>query len=125
MEQQIDPRHWSGLLAERLAASHVEAQGLNIIERNFRCRGGELDLVCAAADLLVVVEVRQRKRRDFGGAIGSVTAPKRRRILRATEFFRLRTPRWRGHAVRFDLIAVQGSPEGAYELIWIKDAFRP
>jgi putative endonuclease len=125
MEKCVDPRHVSGLAAERLAADYLETQGLNIIERNFRCRGGELDLVCVGAAVLIVVEVRQRNRADFGGALASVTRAKRRRIMRTAEFFRLRAPQWRRHAVRFDLIAVEGSPDGAYELLWIKDAFRP
>jgi putative endonuclease len=141
-----------GQASEELAAQYLQAQGLIVIARNFRCRGGELDLICldasvsggvmvkspaispaiSAASLpanspaktLVIVEVRQRGRRDFGGALGSVTAQKRRKIVRATAFFLQRHSEWRNHVMRFDVVALQGLPNAAHEIVWIKDAFR-
>ncbi|HVC01044.1 MAG TPA: YraN family protein [Steroidobacteraceae bacterium] len=119
-----DPRHDRGAAAERLAAAFLEARGLAVLLRNFRCRQGELDLVCADAGFLVVVEVRQRSGTRFGGALASVTAAKRRRIMRATAVLLLRTRRWRYACVRFDVVGIQGRPDAAPEIIWIKDAFR-
>lgn len=113
-----------GGAAELLAAEHLQSQGVEILARNLRCRGGELDLVCLDGAVLAIVEVRQRIRGDFGGALASVTRSKQRKIIRATRFFWQRTPAWRGYRMRFDVIGVEGPPDGAHHLHWIKDAFR-
>jgi putative endonuclease len=118
-----DPRHIRGKSAERLAERHLIAMGLRIIARNFRCRAGELDLICLDADVLVVVEVRQRKRNGLAGPLESVGESKRRRIRRATEFFRLGCPPWRRCPVRFDVVAVHGAPDAIHEIEWVKAAF--
>jgi putative endonuclease len=119
-----ETRRQRGGAAEELAAEYVKARGLRVLARNVRLRCGELDLVCRDGEVLVVVEVRQRCRRDFGGALASVTWHKQRKIIRATRSL-LRTSReWRDYRVRFDVIGVQGLPEGAHELLWVKDAFR-
>ena len=62
-----------GAASERLAAEYLEARGILVLARNLRCRSGEIDLVCLDADVLAIVEVRQRAGMDFGGALGSVT----------------------------------------------------
>jgi len=112
-----------GRAAERLAEGYLATQGLKVIARNFRCRLGELDLVCLDAGVVVVVEVRQRSCADFGGALASVTAAKRRRIVRAAALFLMRSAASRDAPLRFDVVGIQGRPEAAYELIWIKAAF--
>ena len=117
-------RRLQGGAAEQLAARYLEAQGLKLLARNVRCKAGEIDLVCGDGKYLVVVEVRQRTRRDFGGALGSVTPRKQRKIIRATRFLLQAFPRWRAYPLRFDVVAVQGPPSGVYDLEWIKDAFR-
>ena len=113
-----------GQAAEDLAADYLEARGLELIARNVRCKAGELDLVCLEGALLVIVEVRQRTRRDFGGALASVTRRKQMKILRAARFVLRSCPPLRQRRVRFDVLALQGTPEGASEIVWIKDAFR-
>src|SRR5271167_370113 len=95
-------RQQRGNAAEGLAAGYLETRGLALLARNLRCRGGELDLVCRDGDVLVVVEVRQRGRGDFGGALASVTPQKRRRIIRATRFMLYTVPQWRTLRLRFD-----------------------
>jgi putative endonuclease len=117
-------RQLQGCAAEQLAARHLESQGLKVLARNVRCKAGEIDLVCGGGKFLVVVEVRQRTRRDFGGALGSVTLRKQRKIIRATRFLLRAFPRWRACLLRFDVVAVEGSPGGDFALEWIKDAFR-
>jgi putative endonuclease len=118
-----DPRHLRGESAERLAERHLVGEGLQILARNFRCRAGELDLICLNAQVLVVVEVRQRTGNRVAGPLESVNAAKRRRIRRATEFFRLGAPQWRHLRVRFDVVAVQGAPDDEDAIDWVKDAF--
>jgi len=119
-----DLRRQRGIDSERLAADFLQARGLLVLARNVRCNAGELDLVCLDREVLAVIEVRQRGSRQFGGALQSVTRCKQRKIIRATRYLLQRRADWRARAVRFDVIAVQGPPDGAHQLTWIKDAFR-
>jgi putative endonuclease len=113
-----------GMDSEQLAANYLQSRGLKVLARNLRCRAGELDLVCLDEDVLAIIEVRQRCRGNFGGAIASVTRHKQRKIIRATQFFLSVQAQWRTHAVRFDVFAVEGSPAGKHQIVWVKDAFR-
>jgi putative endonuclease len=113
-----------GAASELLAAQYLQSHGVEVLARNLRCRAGELDLVCFDGPVLAIVEVRQRIRGDFGGALASVNRSKQRKIIRATRFFWQRTPSWRACRMRFDVIGVEGLPDGAHQIHWIKDAFR-
>jgi putative endonuclease len=113
-----------GTASEQLAADYLQARGLVVLARNVRCKAGELDLVCLDRGVLAIVEVRQRVRIDFGGALASVTWRKQRKLIRATQFLLKRQAEWRRYAMRFDVLAVEGVPDGAHRIVWIKDAFR-
>lgn len=114
----------NGRSAEDLAAAYLGLHGLELLERNVRCKAGEIDLVCRDGATLVLVEVRQRARSDFGGALASVAGSKRRKLLRAARFILHTRAEWRGRLLRFDVVGVHGSPQGKHEIEWIKDAFR-
>jgi putative endonuclease len=116
-------RQQRGLAAEQLAAEYLQVRGAKILGRNLRCKAGELDLVCLDDGVLAVVEVRQRGSAGYGGALASVTWAKQRKIIRATQFF-LREKNWSHVPLRFDVVAIEGLPEGAHRVEWIKDAFR-
>jgi len=109
-------RATAGARAEALAAEFLAAQGITILERNFRRRCGEVDLVARDGDTLVFVEVRLRTRADFGGAAASITAKKRSRIAAAGLYLaRLgRSPPCRFDAVLLDAI----DPK---RIEWLKD----
>ena len=97
----------AGAKAEALAADFLAARGMTILERNFRRRCGELDLIVQDGDTLVFVEVRLRTRSDFGGAAASITARKRSRMSAAAGLYlaRLRgSPPCRFDAVLLDAI---------------------
>jgi putative endonuclease len=76
-----------GLLAERLAAAFLERNGLSILARNYRCRGGEVDLICEDRQVLVFVEVRLRRNACYGGAAASITRAKQGRIILAARHY--------------------------------------
>lgn len=77
-----------GALAEDRALAYLQRQGLAVVVRNYRCKGGEIDLVMRTGDgTLVFVEVRQRRGRGFGGAAQSVTPAKQRRLLHAAAHY--------------------------------------
>jgi putative endonuclease len=113
-----------GAAAEARAAAHLAALGLVVVARNLRCKTGELDIICLDGATLVIVEVRLRRRADYGGALASVTRAKQRRLIRATQFYWQRTPAWRDRVIRFDVVALQERPDGESDLVWVKDAFR-
>jgi len=107
-----------GKRAEALAAAFLERRGLRVAERNFRVRGGEIDLICRDGAMLVFVEVRLRRRSDFGGAAASITAAKRRRLLLAARHFLIRHP---DVPCRFDCVLLSGLDGTGID--WIRDAF--
>ncbi|KRB87825.1 YraN family protein [Noviherbaspirillum sp. Root189] len=106
-----------GEIGEDLALHYLQRQGLSLLQRNFRCKGGEIDLVMQDSSGLVFVEVRKRGGRAFGGAAASVTARKQARLILAAQLFlqRYRTP----PACRFDVIAIDGD-----RLSWITNAIQ-
>ena len=107
-----------------MAAEYLQERGLKVIARNLRCKAGELDLVCRDGEVLAIVEVRQRRRADYGGALASVDASKQRKIIRAARFLLEQRADFSAMRLRFDVVAVQGRPDGAHHVCWIKDAFR-
>ncbi len=108
-----------GARAEALAAAHLEQHGLSILARNFRVRGGEIDLVCRDGPCTVFVEVRLRRHGGYGGAGASITATKRQRLILAARHWLAR----HGESpCRFDCILLDRLDAGAIE--WLRDAFQ-
>lgn len=104
---------------ERLAEDYLTAKGFLLIERNFLCKAGEIDLIMKDQDFLVFIEVRYRENNDFGGALESITAGKQRKLRRAAEFYLLQQFGNTPPPCRFDVVGL----EGENELEWIKNAF--
>jgi putative endonuclease len=99
---------------EQAALAHLQRHGLALVEANFSCKGGEIDLVMRDGDTLVFVEVRQRATATHGGAAASITAAKIRRLVRAAQFYLLRLPKT--PPCRFDVVAID-----AGQLEWLQD----
>lgn len=95
-----------GQQGEDRALAYLLQQGLQLLERNFRCKAGELDLIMQHGALLVFIEVRQRASSRYGGAAASITPAKQRRLLRAAQYFLLRYAAL--PPCRFDLLAIDG-----------------
>ncbi|MBO3713913.1 MAG: YraN family protein [Candidatus Accumulibacter sp.] len=110
----------AGEVAEELAARFLAARGLSVLQRNFRCRGGEVDLICSDGQTLVFVEVRLRRNASYGGAGASITRAKQRRIILAAEHY-LSARSGSECDCRFDCILLDGLSTNAIE--WIRDAF--
>jgi putative endonuclease len=73
--------------AETRAAALLQARGLQLVKRNYRCRFGEIDLIMRDGKTLVFVEVRSRSHRGYGGAAGSIDASKQSRVVRAARHY--------------------------------------
>ncbi|MEX1829390.1 YraN family protein [Luteibacter sp. CQ10] len=113
-------RRATGDRFEGAARSFLETRGLCFVQANFLCRHGEIDLVMRDDDTLVFVEVRYRRGAAFGGALASITATKRRRIVSAALVWLARRPRDALRPCRFDVVAFEGS-----NVEWIRGAFEP
>lgn len=108
-----------GSRAEKRAENHLIQQGLILIERNFRARTGEIDLIMRDQASVVFVEVRQRTHQRFGGALESVDNHKQRKLLATAAIY---LQKWGAHLppCRFDVVLIEGEEE---KLSWIRDAF--
>jgi putative endonuclease len=115
-----------GRRGEDLACRHLEAQGLQLLERNYRCRAGEIDLVMLDRGTLVLVEVRSRSSSAHGSAAATVGYRKQQRFIRAARHMLLTRAEYRRLPARFDVVAIDAGPAGgtATVVTWIRDAFR-
>jgi len=107
-----------GEVAERLAATFLQDQGLKVMLRNYRCRFGEIDLIARDGKTLVFVEVRSRTTERFGGAGASITRAKRDKLLRSAKQYLAQSHS--AQPCRFDAILVRGDPP---VVEWIRNAF--
>ncbi|MET0027714.1 MAG: YraN family protein [Candidatus Thiodiazotropha sp.] len=110
-----------GAEAEQQALGYLHRQGLRLVERNYRCKLGELDLIMRDRDdALIFVEVRYRQSGDFGSALESITPSKQKKLLAAARHY------LHSHSAdqpcRFDVVALNGS--GHPRMQWIKNAIQ-
>jgi putative endonuclease len=109
----------AGARAEAFAAAYLETRGLVVLERNFRTRRGEIDLVARDGATLVFVEVRKRRSAAFGGAAASITRDKRGRLIAAAEAYLARFGE--APACRFDAVLIDGASPPRVQ--WLRDVF--
>lgn len=108
-----------GAKAEQIAAKFLQRQGLKLLQQNYRCRYGEIDLILQDGDTLVFAEVRLRSRNDFGGAAASIDTGKRSRLMRAARHYLAAAGTV--PPCRFDAVLLQTLDE--YNMEWIRNAF--
>lgn len=111
-----------GLMAEELALAHLLAHGLQLVTRNYRCKLGEIDLVMLDGKILVLVEVRYRTSKDYGGAAASVDWQKQRKLVKTAQHLLMKRADLRRYPARFDVIALTTGADGT-TIQWIKSAF--
>jgi len=114
-------RKEAGRAGEAAALEYLQRAGLQLVLRNFRCKGGEIDLVMLDGTTLALVEVRYRSSEKFGGAAASVTWRKQLRLAIAAEYLLLARHELRRYPARFDVVAISAAPE--YKINWIRNAF--
>jgi len=109
---------------ESRAAQWLQARGLQIVERNYNCRLGEIDLVCRDNQTLVFVEVRYRKQHGYASAAASVTPGKQRKIIRTAQLYLQRHRELSALHCRFDVVAIAPTHDPAEDGIqWLQSAF--
>ena len=111
----------TGQQAEQLACDYLLQQGLTLVERNYYCRMGEIDLIMRDQNSLVFIEVRYRKNNLFGSAAESITTKKQDK-LQKTALHYIQQHKSRQNT-RFDVVAITGQhPEQILE--WIQNVFQ-
>lgn len=118
-----DPRQRLGLEGERAAEEALVGAGMTILDRRFRLRLGEIDLVALDGPVVVFVEVKTRRTRSHGAPAHSVTARKRSRIARVAALW-LAGRGWSDRPCRFDVVQVFAGRQGGGRIDHIRDAFR-
>jgi putative endonuclease len=106
--------------AEDRACHYLQAQGLQLLQRNYRSKRGEIDLILQDSDSLVFVEVRYRRHPEFGSAAESVDRRKQSRLIACAQYFLQTHPLACRQPCRFDVVSVTG-PKADIE--WIPNAF--
>ena len=114
-----------GAWGERRVAEHLEREGYCVLERNFRCRMGEIDLIVRKGDVLAFVEVKLRKNAVHGEAREFVTWTKRQKLHTTATWYLMSHPQAEELRLRFDVAEVyapQGA-EGPATVRYIENAF--
>lgn len=112
-----------GRAAENIAADFLRVQGLEILERNYLRRVGELDIVARERDVLVIAEVRTRSSDRYGGAAASVDPRKQQRLIRTASQLLQQRSDLSQLRVRFDVVVVSEMDAGCGRIEWIRHAF--
>lgn len=113
----LESKSDAGERYEHTAEALLKASGLTLVERNWRCRFGEIDLIMRDGATLVFVEVRQRNSQRFGGAAASIGRDKQARIERAVGLYLSRLPTM--PACRVDAVLFDGSSAP----LWLRNIF--
>ena len=112
-----------GQRAEDIAADFLRARGLVIVERNYRRRLGELDIVARDGEVLILAEVRTRASDRYGGAAASVDGRKQQRLVRAAAQLLQQRKDFSHLRVRFDVLAVSEAGAGSPKVQWLQHVF--
>ena len=111
-----------GLEGETLALEYLEQQGLALVQRNYRCKLGEIDLIMRDKGTLIFVEVKLRKSDTFGSAAAMVTHAKQKKLLKAARHFMMCHPATAQYTIRFDVVGITQSKRTC-PIDWIQHAF--
>ncbi|MCR4843246.1 MAG: YraN family protein [Eubacterium sp.] len=107
-----------GTAKEQMAADYLRGEGFTIVEMNFRCRFGEVDIISKDGDTLVFVEVKYRSRPSAGFPSEAVNLKKQKTISKVADFYRVRYGVDGATPCRFDVVSILGE-----EIRHIKNAF--
>lgn len=121
MSAEYHPHNF-GKYAEAQVCQYLQRQKLKLVERNYTCRQGEIDLIMWDQDCIVFVEVRARAEQDFRDSLESVDYYKQHKVVRAATYYLQKTGQLNKVFCRFDVVAVKLQDE-QLEFHWVKNAF--
>ncbi|MDP8217702.1 MAG: YraN family protein [Candidatus Theseobacter exili] len=111
-----------GISGEKAAVQYLKKKSYKILENNFRCPLGELDIICRAKGLIIFVEVKTRKTSNFGSPLEAVNDRKQHQIAKAALSY-IKAKALYKYSFRFDVISITGSPDKQPEILHIENAF--
>ena len=123
MPADRENRREIGAYYESLALSYLEGQGAEPVERNFRCRQGEIDLIYRHEGYLVFAEVKFRTNEHMGDPLEAVDRRKQRTISRVCDRYRFTRHLPEDTPIRFDVIGIESTQDGPARICWVRDAF--
>lgn len=94
---------------EEWAAAYLINHGYEILEKNYRCKKGEIDIIASHKGYLVFIEVKYRKNSQFGDPAESVGVQKQRVIYQVANYYMVTHNMWENHPCRFDVVAILGN----------------
>lgn len=103
---------------EQQAAEFLQEQGYEILERNFRCRSGEIDLIAREGEYLCFIEVKYRAGSTCGSPLDAVGGHKQRQILKVAKYYLMKKGMTMDTPCRFDVVAIEGK-----EITLLRNAF--
>ena len=112
----------TGASAETIATEFLQQRGMTLMQRNYRCRWGEVDLIMLDGDILVFVEVRYRRQLKYGSGAETVTPYKQKRIIQTARSYIQRFAEL--PACRFDIVSITGSLKDGPVISCLPDAFQ-
>lgn len=116
-----------GEYTESLACQYLENKGFKLIEKNFNCRVGEIDLIMKDNDSLVFIEVRYRRSNNFGSGAESITASKQSKLIKTASLYLQQHAKLNKYPARFDVVSITGFIEtdniDNINFDWIENAF--
>ena len=112
--------------AEVACCNYLKSFGLKLVEKNFNCRLGEIDIIMTDKNILVFVEVRFRKNNNFGGGLESITMTKQKKLRKTAELYLQQNNQYKN--ARFDVVSMSTKTQTSnnkqeYTFDWIKNAF--
>lgn len=111
-----------GSKGEKLALEKIISQGYKVIDKNFTCKIGEIDIIAKDKDILVFIEVRSKSKRSSGLPQETVNKKKQQKIRRVAEYYLLKNNLWE-LICRFDVVGIVWQSTGEPQVEIIQDAF--
>ncbi len=111
----MENRRRVGTFYEKQAAEYLKGLGYKILEQNFRCRLGEIDLIAEDGNVLVFLEVKYRRNARYGAPAEAVTLSKQKTICQTADYYRMSQKVPENRSCRFDVIAIEGTQTKIYK----------
>ncbi len=119
----MEKRKQLGNDSEAIARHYLEQRGYQLVQSNFQCKSGEIDLIMQNEKMLVFVEVRSRSSSVYGAPAETVDYSKQNKIRKTAAYYLYRNPRFTEHYCRFDVVSILWE-KGQANIQWFQDAFQ-
>ncbi len=119
----FDNTRQKGTFYEDIACKYIEENDATVIERNYSCKNGEIDIIARDEKYLCFVEVKFRASNKYGDAADAVMFSKQRKICKVAEYYMFCNGYDEFSPVRFDVLIINSDNMGSYMIKWHKDAF--